>query len=117
MSIDAFYPVSDTFALSVTTSSQPLSPAISPAPSAADIMQGGFEYRFTNVGTQPVFIADASPDESAPTAVYPLTGVNQNGALILPNTTVTLKLVYGTKLAVIATATGSTIYVCIGRGI
>ena len=32
-------------------------------------------------------------------------------------TTVTLKLVYGTQLAVISTGAGSTIHVCIGRGI
>jgi hypothetical protein len=117
MATEAFYPVSNSYALDVTTTSQALVPVISPVPSGPDIATGGFEYRFTVVGTQPVFISDAYPDEAAPTAVYPTTGTNQNGVLVLPGTIATFKFVYGTKLSVIAPATGSTIHVCIGRGI
>lgn len=117
MSTDAFYPVSTTFALSVTTSSQALAPVISPAPSAADIVQGGFEYRFTAIGSHNIFVAIADPDASAPTATIPASGANSNGVMIPANTTVTLKLVYGSKLAVVAPTNGSTIYVCIGRGV
>lgn len=117
MAFDAFFPISNTFTLDVTTSSQALAPVIAPVPAAADIQTGGFEYRFTVIGTQPVFLADVEPGATAPTATFPLTGANQNGVVLLPNTTTTLKFVYGTQLAVIAPATGSTIHVCIGRGL
>jgi len=117
MANEAFFPISNTFTLDVTTASQALTPVISPVPPAPDIITGGYEYRFTVIGTQPVFITDADPDAAAPTAVFPLTGANQNGVVLLPNTAITLKFVYGTKLAVIAPATGSTIHVCIGRGV
>ena len=117
MANEAFFPISNTFTLDVTAASQALTPVISPVPSSPDIVTGGYEYRFSNVGTQSVFIAQADPSSTAPTAVFPLTGANQNGVLITAGSTVTLKLVYGTKLAVIAPATGSTIHVCIGRGV
>lgn len=117
MANEAFFPISNTFALDVTAASQALLPVIAPVPPAPDIVTGGYEYRFTVIGTQPVFIAQADPAASAPTAVIPTTGTNQPGVWITAGSTVTLKFVYGTKLAVIAPATGSTIHVCIGRGI
>lgn len=117
MANEAFFPISNTFSLDVTAASQAISPVITPTPVAADIVTGGYEYRFSNIGTQPVFLADAEPGASAPTAVFPLSGANQNGVVITAGSTVTLKLVYGTQLAVIAPATGSTIHVCIGRGV
>jgi hypothetical protein len=117
MAYDAFFPISNTFALDVTTSSQALSPTISPVPLAPDIQNGGFEYRFANVGTQTVWLAQADPAAANPTATVVATGNNLPSMPILANTVATMKFVYGTKLAVIAPAVGSTIYVTIGRGI
>ena len=117
MANEAFFPISHTFTLDVLTTSQALAPVITPAPSNADIETGGYGYRFAVVGTVPVFLADVEPSAAAPTAVFPLTGANQNGVILLPGSVVTLKFVYGTKLAVIAAATGSTVHVCIGRGV
>ena len=117
MANEAFFPISHTFSLDVLTTSATISPVISPVPPRADIETGGYEYRFTNIGTQPVFVANSPPGAGVPVAVYPTTGGNQHGVLILPGSVITLKFVYGTQLAVIAAATGSTIHVCIGRGV
>ena len=66
------------------------------------------DYRITNIGTQVVFMATAIPGAAAPTATIPGDGANAAVILIGPNETRTFSFAYGTQIAAIAAATGST---------
>jgi len=114
----AFQPQSATFARTVTAASQAVSPVLSPAPSAAQAaLLSGVDYRFTVVGTQAVWIAWALPGATAPTAAIPADGASGQGIMIEGTMSYTLSFPYGTQFAVIAAATGSTVYVTIGSGV
>ena len=116
MANQAFAPQSNTFARAVTIASQACTPAISPVPpSAAQLVL--MDYRIVVVGTQPVFLAFAGAGATAPTAAIPIDGANASGIMIQGAASYTLQLPYGTQIAAIAPAIGSTIYVCIGTGI
>lgn len=114
----AFNPISNTFARTVTAASQAIVPAISPAPSAAQAsVLGNVDYRITVVGTQAVWFAFASPTAAAPTAAIPADGANAYGIIIEGAMSYTLSLPYGTQIACIAPAGGSSAYVTIGSGV
>jgi hypothetical protein len=119
MSNNAFTPLSNTFALAVTAASQAVGPVVlSPAPSAAQaaILQN-VDYRFTVVGTQPVWIAYAFPGATAPTAAIPASGASGQGFYIEGAISYTASFPYGTQFAVVAPAVGSSIYVTAGTGV
>lgn len=116
MANQAYVPQSNTFARTVTAASQLCTPFINPAPlSAAQVVP--MDYRVTVVGTQPVFLSFAAPGAGGPTAAIPADGANSSGIMIQGPSSYTFQLVYGTQIAVIAGAVGSSIYVSIGTGL
>jgi hypothetical protein len=116
MSNNTFSPQGQTFALAVTTASQAFTPTLSSVPSSVAPLEVVVDYRFSNVGTQAVWIQTALAGATAPTAVIPVAGTPQTGILINAGETRTFAFAYGTQFAVIAGATGSTLYGCIGNG-
>jgi hypothetical protein len=118
MSNMSYSPYGNTFCRVVTAASQavPL-PTASPAPTAIAPLMLELDYRFTNIGTQAVFIATAGPGAAAPTATIPADGANAAVLIVEAGTTRTFSFAYGTQFAAIAAATGSTLYVSLGDGV
>ena len=118
MSQLSFTPYSNLFRRTVTAASQavPL-PVLQTLPTAIFPPVQAYDYRFSNVGLQPIFIATSAPGAAAPTAVIPADGANNASYLIEPNSTRTFVFPYGTQFAAIAPAIGSDLYVSIGDGI
>jgi len=119
MSNQAFNPQTATSVRAVTATSTAVPDvAMSPAPSAAQAsLLAPLDYRFTVVGTQPVFIAYALPGLAAPNASIPADSATGSVLVIESQKSYTFQFPYGTKFAVIAPATGSTVYVTAGTGI
>jgi hypothetical protein len=114
----AFNAISNTFARTVTATSQPLVPVIVPTPSdAQQETMGLVDYRITVVGTQPVWIAHSHRSAAPPTAVIPPDGTNARGVMIEGPMTYTIQEPYGTQFSVIAPAVGSTVCMTIGSGV
>ena len=116
MSIGTFNPLSLSYAIAVTTASQAINPALINPPNAVAPLVADIDYRFTVVGTQPVFVAISAPGATAPTAVMPVAGTPQSGLVVAAGDTRAMSLPYGTQFAVIAANAGSTLYYCAGNG-
>lgn len=114
----AFNAISNTFARTVTTVSQPIVPVIVPAPTAEQQLNLGLvDYRITVVGTQPVWIAHSHRSAAPPTAVIPADGTDARGIFIEGPMSYTIQEPYGQQFAVIAPALGSSVYMTIGSGV
>jgi len=92
-------------------------PVIQTPPTAIAPFTQALDYRFTNIGTQAVFIATSAPGAAAPTAVIPTDNANNATFIVEPNSTRTFALPYGTQFAAIAPLAGSDLYISIGDGI
>jgi hypothetical protein len=90
-----------TINVAVTASSQALGPLKVSSTS---------QVRFVNSGTQTVFIDVVSAAASAPTATA------ATSMPMLPNTVEVFSVPQGAQIAVIAAATGSTLYATVGDG-
>ena len=118
MSANSYSPYGNTFRRTVTAASLAVPAIVSnPAPTAIAPFTQELDYRFTNIGTQVVFIAWAFPGASAPIAAIPADGANGQVMLLEANTSRTFSFPYGTQFAVIAAATGSDVYVSVGDGV
>ena len=118
MSTLSFTPYSNLFRRTVTAASQAVpQPVVQSPPTAIAPFEQALDYRFTNIGTQAIFIANSLPGAAAPTAAIPADGANGNVIIIEPNSSRTFVYPYGTQFAVIAPAVGSDLYVSIGDGI
>jgi hypothetical protein len=116
MSSNTFNPYGPTFARTVTTASTTVVPTLTAPPTALTPMIASMDYRFTNIGTQPVWVAYAYPGVAAPTAVIPTDGTSQTGLWVEPNTTRSFEFTYQTQFACIAASAGSSLYCTIGSG-
>jgi len=113
MSSNTFNPMGPTFARTVTAASTALSPTLTNPPAAVAPLAVVLDYRFTNIGTLPVWVAYGT---TAPTAAIPADGTTASGFFVEPNQTRTFEFGYGILLACIASGAGSSIYVTIGSG-
>lgn len=118
MSQLSFTPYSSLFRLTVGVASAAVpQPVVSPAPTAIAPFAQALDYRFTNIGTQAVFIATAAAGAAAPTAAIPASGASGAVFIIEPNSCRTFVFPYGTQFAAIAPLAGSDLYVSIGDGV
>lgn len=122
MSNQPFHPAGNkTYARAVTAASTVVTPASIVVPNSTSPLDAGiagatFDYRFTVVGTVPVFLAFAAASAAAPTAAIPADGANGFGLPVEAGQTRTFSLPYGTQVAAIASGVGSSVYVTIGTG-
>lgn len=118
MSSNTFNPLGPTFARTVTAASTTVVPTLTTPPAAIAPLMVALDYQFVNFGTQAVYLAYTFLGTTAPTAAIPADGTSgvTLGLMILPNTTRTLELPYGTQIACIAAAGGSSLYATIGSG-
>jgi hypothetical protein len=111
MTTEAFNPQANTSAIAVTATSQAAVIVLSSSTLNAYITQ---QLIFTVVGSQPVTVAY---DASAPTAVIPTAGSPQKCIVLPADSSQTYSFATGTLFAVIAPATGSTLYITTGAGL
>ena len=124
MTVGNFNVLSNTFRRTVTAVSQAIpQPVLNAAnlPGVGPVgtffaPPGVYDHRFTNVGTQAVFVTTAAPGAAAPTAAIPVDGANGPGFLVEAGGVRTFGFQYGTQFAAIAAAIGSDVYVTIGSG-
>ena len=107
MAIATFNAMSNTFRRTVTAASQAIPQPVLNAANLTGVgpvgtffaPPGVYDYRFTNVGTQAVFVTTSAPGATAPTAAIPADGANGLGFIVDPNTTRTFGFQYGTQFA------------------
>lgn len=105
MSTEAFTPNGKTTAIAVTATSQAMT---------TDTSIYMPQYVLTVIGSQPVTLAYGV---SAPTAVIPVAGVPQQCVVLPADSSQTYSFPPNSFFAVIAAATGSTLYMTAGSGV
>lgn len=113
MTTEAFNPLANTYALTVTGSSATVT---IPTPSSISLPVSLINYVMTNVGTQTIFVNVQGAD-SSPTAAIPSSGSSSTCTPIIANTQVSFSFPAGVVIAAIAADTGSTLYVTPGSGV
>lgn len=112
MTIEAFSPFTNCYALAVTAVSAVVAVGIPVANNTAVQVQ----YQFTVVGTEPVFINYGAAG-TVPVAAIPASGANAAGIMLPAGACLVLSFAPGTVIAAIAAGAGSTLYVNAGYGV